>query len=393
MRFLPVAFATFFLTIGASPAPVTATKPVTPEQAATRALMHSIFQAITTALVPSFNDEQFSQRKNRAKIEESLKSLSASASQLEAHASAYDRSFEFVAKSLSHDARSLLTYFEKGRYDEARFTLHNMTDNCIACHSTFTETRRFPDAGKFFADVDLKDLSPIERAHLQVMARQFDDALTSYEEVLGDRQLEPTLAVTLGSFSDYLKVAIGVKHDFKRPEAMLAKLRARPTTPLHVRQQIDRWLSALKEFDAAKVFDQPNDFTTGRDIMRAGRALMEFPRDRDGLIHYVTANALLSRYVHAHADRGVEVAESYYLLGIAESLLEHSFWLTRSDFFLESSIRLAPAAPFAPKAFGLLEENLIADNTGSSGTHVPDDIAALIAELRSIIERAQAKKN
>jgi len=61
----------------------------------------------------------------------------------------------------------------------------------------------------------------------------------------------------------------------------------------------------------------------------------------------------------------------------------------RSEFYLETAIRLAPKAPFAEKAYLVLEERLVADYSGSGGTHVPDDVKALLKELREMITNAR----
>ena len=102
---------------------------------------------------------------------------------------------------------------------------------------------------------------------------------------------------------------------------------------------------------------------------------------------------MLQRFVRAQPDSGAAVAEAYYLLGATASMSEHSFWITRSDFYYETAIRLAPGSDFAPKALAQLEESLVLGYTGSSGTHVPEDVQLLLAELKDLIEKAHAKKS
>jgi hypothetical protein len=360
------------------------------EPPSTRSIMQSIFEPMSRLLGISFDAEAFEGSAHRAEITREIDQLVRHVDQLEAHAKGQDRAFEFVAKSLAVDAHSVQRRFAKGHYDEARFILHNMTDNCIACHSSLPETRRFPGADQFFAKVQTQRLDALERAHFEIVTRRFDDALATYETFFRSKELDPALITMLGAFSDYLKVAIDAKGDFKRPQTLLAYFIDRPATPLHVKRQLEQWLAALKELDAANPLATP-DLATARRIMGQGRQLMEFERDREGLVHYLTAEGVLTRYIRSHPDRGADVGEAYYLLGIAASMSEHSFWLVRSDFYLESAIRLAPGAAFAPKAYSRLEESLVAAYSGSGGTHVPDDVKALLAELKRIHEQAQGK--
>lgn len=362
-----------------------------PKTLETRTIMNTIFDPIAYLLPLSLDTEAFSSKANRPEIEKRLKQLRDHVGILEKHAGAHGRGFEYVAKSLERDTKNLYRWYTKGHFEEARFTLHNMTENCIACHSSLPETQKFPKSDAFFAKVDISKLPPLERAHILVMTRQFDEALKTYETVFLSKEIHPLNLVMLGSFTDYLKICIHVKNDLARPEALLAKIAERTDTPLHVKEQLAKWTLALKEMDASGVI-KSKDLATAKKVLESGRGMMEFPRDRDGLIHHVVASALLSRFVDEHPDRGRDVAEAYYLLGVADSLLEHSLWIQRVDFYLESAIRLAPDADFAPKAYALLEENLITGYSGSSGTNLPDDARDLLSELRRIIEQARSVK-
>jgi hypothetical protein len=87
------------------------------------------------------------------------------------------------------------------------------------------------------------------------------------------------------------------------------------------------------------------------------------------------------------------MAEAYYLMGVTESLLGHSFWVSRQDFYLESAIRIAPGSSFSSKAYALLEDSLVSGFTGSSGTNLPDDVTELLSELKTMIDNAKKEKS
>jgi hypothetical protein len=359
-----------------------------PKEASTRDVMQSIFAPISRVLALSFDEKEFASPKNQAAIRKDLLTLTKNLDGLEEHAKSQDRSFEYVAKSLKRDARQLERRYVMGRYDEANFTLHHMIENCIACHANLPESQKFPPAEAFVAKVDKKRLTPLELAQLQVISRQFDAAMDTYEDFFKTKQVDPWLVTSLGSIVDYLKLSISVKSDFKRPQALIDHLMSRPTTPPHVKMQLATWQKSLKEMDTNQAL-KATDLASARKLLNEGRALMEFDRDRDGLVQYLTAEAILSRYIRGRADRGADVAEAYYLLGIAAGVTEHSFWLQRGDFFFESAIRLAPSAPFAPKAFRLLEESLTLGYTGSGGTQLPYDVVYLLDELRRLVAQEQ----
>ena len=67
-------------------------------------------------------------------------------------------------------------------------------------------------------------------------------------------------------------------------------------------------------------------------------------------------------------------AEAYYLLGVAESYISRSHWISETEFFLETAIRTNPQSKTARKAYVVLEEYIVLGYSGSSGTHTPADV-------------------
>lgn len=353
----------------------------------TKEIMNSFIGALSAVLPLSFDTDEFGSAKNRDAVRKHLQTLKDNAHALDAHGSSGDRGFNFVARSLEDDVRNVARWYEKGMYGEAKFTLHNMTENCISCHSSLPEAAKFPRPAAFFKSIDLAGMPPLERAHYQTMTRQFDEAMDSYEAVMKDPDIRPVNLVALGAMTNYLKLAINVKGDFKRPQAVLTQIQSRAGTADHVQQLVAGWVGDLQKYEKEQAFKSIT-LDGIKKAVNAGKMQMDFPHDRQGLIHYVTANAMAARYI-GNKPSPADAAEAYYLMGVTESLLGSSFWISKQDYYLETAIRLAPGATFSAKAYALLEENLIAGYTGSSGTHLPDDVRDLLKELKGLITRAK----
>ena len=60
------------------------------------------------------------------------------------------------------------------------------------------------------------------------------------------------------------------------------------------------------------------------------------------------------------------ITEACYLLGVIESRIGRSFWLSQTEFYLEQAILLAPDRAFANDAYELLEEFLVSVITSYS---------------------------
>ena len=357
----------------------------------TQSIMQQIIGPLSRVLPLSFDDVSFESPKNRPAISKDLKQLMDSANHLEDHAKRKDKAFDYIAKSLRNDARHAFHRFERGDFEESRFAIHNMTENCIACHESLPETHKVPPATGFFSALKIDRLHPLEKAHFYVVSRQFDDALKTYEDYFTSGSVPLTSIGLLGSFTDYLKIATNAKGDLDRPKKLIEKILARPDLPGHVKSQMTNWLNAIIQLESEKALTK-SDVAAAQKVLSQGREIMEFPRDRNGTVHYVTAAAILNRYVHDHPEANAEVAEAYYLLGITESLLAHSYWISREEFDFETAIRLAPSASFAEKAYTLLEESYTVGFSGSSGTHIPPDVKALLAELRKLIDQAKSQQ-
>jgi hypothetical protein len=81
------------------------------------------------------------------------------------------------------------------------------------------------------------------------------------------------------------------------------------------------------------------------------------------------------------------MAKGYYLLGLTESLIGRTTWLTQTDYYFEASVRAAPKSKTASKALDALEQQILMEYSGSGGTNIPDDIQANLDDLRNLVRR------
>jgi hypothetical protein len=181
---------------------------------------------------------------------------------------------------------------------------------------------------------------------------------------------------------DYLKIVLRVQGDFARAIATLEEFLSRPDVPADLRARLLSWVAALKEL-------QPQGLTgealaRARALIEAGQHRNRFPADQPGLVHFVVASSLLHRYVDAQASTMQALVEAYYLLGVTESYISRTSWVTETPFFLEMAIRLDPGSSMAAKAYDLLNSYMLAAYTGSGGVHLPEEVQEYLEELRRL---------
>lgn len=352
----------------------------------TRKTMLEIFEALRFVLPLSLDDDRFQDPELRSKILEALTTLAENGARLEAHGQQREAPFTFLSRSLARDTRDIQTRYADGQFAEARFLLHEVTEDCVACHSRLPADRKSRLAERFVDREQIAALPLDERVRLEMATRQFDRALATYEALFASPDTSPTDLDLMGHFDGYLELCIRIRQDRKRPARVLEKFAERDDLSRSLRANVENWIASLTAI--RQLGTRGSELQRAQALLRETGNVAQFPNERRALVHYIAASALLHRYVAAQPEERAQLAEAYYLLGVIESRIGRSFWLSQTEFFLETSIRLAPDEPFAEEAYALLEEFTVLGYTGSAGSRVPTDVRERLKELRELIDRS-----
>jgi hypothetical protein len=223
-----------------------------------------------------------------------------------------------------------------------------------------------------------------ERARLEIATRQFDRALVTLEALFADPKASPGSLDLQGQIDEYLELVLRVKRDPSRAAAALRTLLARRDLSPALRTNVEAWVTDLDALDAPTAGSR---VARAREHISRAESRSRYPNDRLGLVHYVAASGLLNRETSTSTTAGPELAEVYYLQGLIESRIGRSFWLSETEFLLETAIELDPSGPHAENAYALLEEFTISGYSGSDGAHVPEDVQRRLDALRESINR------
>jgi tetratricopeptide (TPR) repeat protein len=379
IRRLAVPIAGLAVTAAAQP-------PAAPQPAdreATVATMQQIFESIRVLLPLSVNPATFGAPEHRAEVESALRALQQNAGALATHARSDDAARRYLGASLASDASEALERYRAGRFEGAAFQIQQTTETCVACHTRLRSRGDSPEAKHFVSRTALAKLPLPERARLEVATRQFDEATKSYEKLFADRDVHA--GELLDPLTDYLIVQVRVQGDFERARATLERFAKRPDLWRNLRSDVEAWIRALRELEPFGAL--PPEIASARELIERARGLSLYPADRRPLIHYLVASSILQRVLEAGPADDREAGEAYYLLGLCETHIGTSYWITQADLYLETAIRLAPKEPFAAEAFAVLEEETMVAYTGNSGDPLPDSVSKHLDELRKLIDR------
>jgi hypothetical protein len=371
---------TAMIAVAAGAAAAQESKP-TPVQAS----MRGMFVSLAKVYGYSLDAEAFADPANRQEIVSTLEALAKNADQLEAHGGGLDPSFDFMRRSLSRDAHDALERFQSANYVGSRFVLSKITENCVTCHTKLPAERKF-DLGKEFLDaVEADKLPPTSRATLQVATRQFSDAMKTYESILSSSRVTGADLVMFDVFENYLRISIGAMNDIKRPTETLKEFVRRPDMPEDVKADARAWIGSLETLNLNA--PKGEDLATARRMVDEAMKKTKSRSDRSRLVDFIGSITLVHRYLRSKPQNTLDVAEAYYLLGVAESYVAHSYWISETDYLLEKAIRLAPKSDVAKQAFAFLEDYTHSEYKVAPARSVPPELQTNLEELRKLTEQ------
>ena len=354
-----------------------------PSSGVTQATMRGIFTALTTSYSYSLDMEFFQDRHNRDTVLASLEALVANTSALEEHGGGLDPSFDYLRRFLAGDADQALKRYKDRQYLGSQFMLNKLMENCATCHSRLPSDQAFGTGAQFLKEANVASIAPVDRVNIEIAARQFDRALSTYEEIFALPGMTEQGLRLIAAFEGYLKIAVGVRNDTARPSRALEKFLQRDDVTAGLREEVRGWIGDLAALDLKAGAASPLE--TARRLVGDATVAKKPPSIRPDLVRMVAANTLLHRHLQTLSSYDTEASEVYYLLAVTESRVSRSYWIAETDFLLEKAVRSAPKSDHARKAFSLLTERA----TGATPAAAYEGSATPkidIVELRRLVE-------
>jgi hypothetical protein len=353
-------------------------------QTTTRTSMRGLFVVLSNVYKYSLDANAYADPKNHQEIQSMLDALVQNTVQLEAHGGSLDPSFDFMKKSLARDAHDALAAFKSANYPGSRFVLGQVPENCVTCHTKVPASRPFEEGKEFLREINVKDFPPAARAKLEVASRQFADAMSTYEGMLASPYVTANDLTLYNVFENYLRISIGSLGNLKRPVPVLEKFAARSDMPEDVRADARVWNESLQKLKI--------DVPKGEELAAAQRLVAQ-ARDktsgssREGLVDFIGAITVVHRYLRSGNQDVAGTQEAYYLLGVSESYVPRSNWVSETEYLLERAIRLDPKSTVAIQSLAFLEGYRVSANRVTPSRPVPLDMQTNLEELRKMVEK------
>jgi tetratricopeptide (TPR) repeat protein len=336
-----------------------------------------MFQTVQNLLPYYVNRDDFRDPRHEDKIGQYLEQLAKLSEKIEGKTKHYDAELKSLGATFDEDVQAAQQSFTKGAHNQAFFYVEEVLATCFSCHAS-----RSTESDSQFADItekiDWSQVEPFMRPRFLTVSRQFDKALTEYENLILNRGLSIAEVLHYDPFLNYLVLAIRVKNDKARALKTLQKALKKPY-PRILKNDLKVWSDSLK--DIVESDKKTAKLERAEEFIEKGRSLAEYPRDQSGIVYHIEASRILKELL-VTVEKSPTQAEVAYLLGLTELVIGSPFFGLQAQRYFETAIRKKPGSPVARRAFDLYEENLIFGYSGSSGLHLPASEKEKLEELR-----------
>ncbi len=345
-----------FVLGGALAALVSATARAEDAGAATRRTMREVYDALAYLLPLSVRNADQSSTWDRELIDGKLATLTGAAAVLVAHAGQREEEFKYLARSFESTVQDIVASFHEQWPSYAYFSLMELTQHCVACHSRLPAAAQSEFGERLLARMDVSQFEARELADLYVATRQFDSALATLEKKLMNPAEAAAELDRTGVLVDYLNVALAVASDAQRAQQLLAAFAERADAPFYLERRIGEWRRHLTAL--APLLDAEPTLAAARTVFAEADGLTRAPLGRERAIHdLVTANVLHRYLALDPTATGADIADAYYMLGvIALRTVEPKYSVPMMESMFAAAVRADPRGPRAKEAYALLEE-------------------------------------
>lgn len=358
--------------------------------------MQALSHTLSSLLPLVASRSKFNTEANAARIEEDTRKLKSLTHSLKTGDSPNgDPTMRMMSGLFDEDITRALDALKSGNRDYARHILKDTTSYCIQCH---TQANNGPNFPVLSLGIDTKELKPLERAEFFAATRQFDRALDSYVEALGDEKLakaDPFEWENAGRVA--LAITVRVKNDPKQTLAIVERIDKNKAKPASLQAPIKAWKKSIQAWSKEKALpaDAKARLNAAKQMISAGQKKQEFPLDHSQDIAYFRASSTLHELMQTQAggnDKDFQ-ANALYWSGVAsEATRDMNFW-TLHETYYEQCIRTTPGSTIAKQCFDKLKESVTLGYSGSAGVQIPPEVAKRLEGFRAMAQNQNQNQN
>jgi len=343
--------------------------------------MNQAARALQELLPYLYSRDKFNDKKNKKTIEKQMIQFKSSLHNIEpelAKTALGDDPYVLQSlKSLNELSDRSIQTFQKGDLRTSRILLKATTNTCFKCHTRQTMGVQSIQWDNF--DIEKIETDPLEKAHLLVAMRQFEEAKLYLTNFITDREQEDNFDPDYETaLHYYLMISLRGQQTY---ESALNFIRAKiliTKSPTEIHYTLKHWEKDLKHWKKHAGKLKPNLSHARGVLKRNGKRYSQ-----RNLINNLVASSLLHSYLASNPTQ-VDKARAYSTLGyIYDELIVEGFW-DLPEMYYEMCIRYAPKTKIAQTCYRQIRNNITLGYSGSRGTLIPSQEYERLDELRKL---------
>lgn len=349
--------------------------------------MHDAFNSLMDLQTYAVDAKRFQAKSSREKVSKNLEVLSKIQHAFPEKMKNEEPGAAAIVSLFQSYLKDVKERYKSGDYEYARHRIQSAGGFCFACHSRMTSNMNFED---FSRKVEKLDLSKFKKAETFAATRQFDKALSLYNEVLATPPNDGLAILEYArSLRHALNITVRVKRNAEKTDELLNQVLKRKDLPEFIVSMVKAWQKDtkqwIKEQEGPANLSADDLLLKARTLVERAASLQSFPADEYGDISYLRATS----YLHEALDnnpKGSFRPEALYYLGLSYKALQDPLLWDLDKIYFETCILEFPKAPIAKKCYRRYAEVVSQGYTGSGGTFLPEDELEKIIRYRKMTE-------
>jgi hypothetical protein len=330
----------------------------------------------------SFNDPA-----NAARISDALQKMVVLSRQVSHEERISRTGFQVPAALLTQQLEDVENVFRNGNKDYALGNLRSTLGVCMSCHT------QLPAVSTQFSALNESQVltNPFDEAEFLFLIRNFDAAMTLYADLikgypLNNAEPDDLEKAVYRQVFYYVRVA----RDLQGLSIILQRDSANQQLPQRLQKQIKGLIAAVdavqgdnyRQFTQAQAADLRNYAETQLSEELRGDFSLDAP---ENMIAALKFSSVLYEYLDANPTTPLK-PEILYWLSFSERRYPYQSMYSLPDLYLKQCVLDYPKSAVAKQCLAEYEELITLGFTGSSGTHLPDDVKQELHSMHQLVD-------
>ncbi len=151
---------------------------------------------------------------------------------------------------------------------------------------------------------------------------------------------------------------------------------------------LEEWIYAVSEWNKQQEYPVEGAsfdeiFKVAEKYYENGVAVQEYRRDPEGRMRLTIASKYLQKYLQEN-DKGARIPDVLFMLGDIRGRVIGDYSFAGWNFYFKELIQRFPNTPTAWKGYKIMEEDIRASYTGSSGDNIPGSIVKMLERYKKL---------